>query len=235
LEAKSVTRPKLPERKAQPWTLDEVEAIATALPRRFAVLPYLGAGTGMRQGEAFGLAVDDIDFLHKVIHVRRQVRLVGNTRCFAPVKNGKSHDVPLSESLAPYLAEHIRLFPPVEITLPWLVPDGELVTLSLLVTGAGGALHRTGFNKAHWRPARRRAGITPPRWAGMHVLRHTAASAWLSAGVDVTAVAEWLGDTVQTVYATYAHMVPGANDRGRKAMDLFFTRSALHVPSEEAL
>ncbi len=69
--------------------------MAGALPSRFAVLPYLGGGTGVRQGEAFGLAVDDIDFLRKVIHVRRQVRLVGNTRCFAPVKNGNAHDVPL--------------------------------------------------------------------------------------------------------------------------------------------
>ncbi len=110
----------------------------------------------------------------------------------------------------PVLAEHIRRHPPVDVALPWMVPDGEPVTFILLVTGAGGALHRTGFNKAHWRPARKRAGIAPSRWAGMHVLRHTAASAWLSAGVDVAAVAAWLADTVQTVYATYAHMVPGA-------------------------
>ncbi len=33
--------------------------------------------------------------------------------------------------------------------------------------------------------------------------------------------AAWLGDTVQTMHATYAHMVPGADDRGRKAMDLY--------------
>lgn len=57
--------------------------MADALPGRFAVLPYLGAGTGMRQGEMFGLAVDDVDFLRKVVHVRRQVRLVGNVLCFA--------------------------------------------------------------------------------------------------------------------------------------------------------
>ncbi len=47
------------------------------------------------------LAVDDVDFLRKVIHVRRQVRLIGNVACFRPVKNGKAHDVPLAESLAP--------------------------------------------------------------------------------------------------------------------------------------
>jgi integrase len=77
-------RPKTEERKAQPWTLAQVDAMAAALPARYAVLPYLGAGAGARQGEMFGLAVDDIDILRKVIHVRRQVRLIGDVPCFAP-------------------------------------------------------------------------------------------------------------------------------------------------------
>lgn len=65
-----------------------------------------------------------------------------------------------------------------------------------------------------------------PRGHGMHVLRHTAASAWLSAGVGVPAVAAWLGDTEATVLATYAHLMPDDTDRGRKAMDAFFTALA---------
>jgi integrase len=243
VQAKSVTRPKVPEKKARPWTLDQVDAMAAALPRRFAVLPYLGAGAGMRQGELFGLAVDDVDFLRKVIHVRRQVRLIGNVPCFAPVKNGKSHDVPLAESLAPVLAEHVRLYRPVAVTLPWLVPDGKPVTFTLLVTRPdGAAMHRARFNESQWQPAREKAGIVPAppegtrrsaaRDQGMHVLRHTAASAWLAAGVGIAAVASWLGDTEQTVLATYAHFMPEDDDRGRRAMDLFFTRSAPNVHAQ---
>jgi integrase len=73
----------------------------------------------------------------------------------------------------------------------------------------------------------------------MHALRHTAASAWLSAGADIVAVAAWLGDTVETVYQTYAHLMPDADDRGRKAIDQFFCRpggeaSTLDVPSDGA-
>ncbi|HUZ37799.1 MAG TPA: tyrosine-type recombinase/integrase [Streptosporangiaceae bacterium] len=196
----------------------------------------------MRQGEMFGLALDDADFLRRVIHVRRQVRLVGTTLCFAPVKNGKAHDVPLAESLAPVLAEHIRLYPPATVTLPWQVPDGEPITFTLIVTRPGGvAMHRTRFNESHWWPAQVKAGIVPApaagarrapaRDQGMHALRHTAASAWLAAGVGIAAVAAWLGDTEQTILATYAHLMPDDGDRGRKAMDLFFTRSAPDVPS----
>jgi integrase len=72
----------------------------------------------------------------------------------------------------------------------------------------------------------------------MHVLRHTAASAWLSSGADIVAVAAWLGDTVETVYKTYAYLMPDADDRGRKAIDQFFRRrggepGALDVPSDD--
>jgi integrase len=70
----------------------------------------------------------------------------------------------------------------------------------------------------------------------MHALRHTAASAWLSAGADIVAVAAWLGDTVETGYQTYAHLMPDADDRGGQAIDQFFRRSgregsALDVPT----
>jgi integrase len=65
----------------------------------------------------------------------------------------------------------------------------------------------------------------------MHALRHTAASAWLSAGVGVPAVAAWLGDEQKTVLETYAHFMPDDDDRGRRAMDQFFERCASDVHS----
>jgi integrase len=172
---------------------------------------------------------------------------VGNVLVFRPLKNAREHDVPLAASLAPRLARHMELYPPVLVTLPWGNPDGDLVTFRLiLTTPAGGALHRTRFNESCWWPAQRKAGITPElkrgqrrkpaRDEGMHRGRHTAASAWLGAGVDIVTVAEWLGDTVKVIADTYVHMMPDVDERGRAAMDKFFTRnlspgSALDVPS----
>jgi hypothetical protein len=77
-----------------------------------------------------------------------------------------------------------------------------------------------------------------PQDQGIHALRHTAASAWLSAAADIVAVAAWLGGAVDTVDKTYAHLMPDADDRGRKAIDQFFRRpggepSALDVPSDD--
>jgi integrase len=204
--------------------------------KRYAVMPYLGSGTGERQGEMFGQAVEDIDFLRRKVHVVRQVRLIGNVPVYAGVKNDKPHEVPLSESLSTVLAEHIRLYPPVPVTLPWEKPGGEPRTYRLLLSRPGVLpMHRSWFNQSVWRPALQAAGIEVCRRNGTHVLRHTAASAWLAEGVDITAVAEFLGDTVATVALTYAHMMPSAIDRARRAMDSFFTAStpsALDVPSE---
>lgn len=241
LRARSVTRPQAAERKVQPWALYEVEAIAAALPKRYRVIPYLGVGSGQRQGEMFGLALDegdpDVDFLRRVIHVRRQVRLIGDKPVFAPLKNGKTHDVPLSDSLAPILAEHIRRVSPVAVTLPWKTLDGKAVTHMLLLTREDGRpMNRTRFNESQWHPALKAAGIKVCRENGCHRLRHTAASAWISEGIDVTAVAAFLGDTVKTVVEYYAHLMPDAEDRARTAMDAFFRSeaSAPDVPSEGA-
>ena len=79
VKAASVTRPAGRSAKARPWTPEQVAAMAAALPPRYELVPWLGAGTGMRQGELFGLSPDDIVFLsrHPHITVSGQVKLVG--------------------------------------------------------------------------------------------------------------------------------------------------------------
>ena len=241
VRAASVTRPQRRGAKARPWTPDQVAAMAAALPPRFELVPWLGAGTGMRQGELFGLAVDDIAFLGRNPHVTvtRQVKLVGGRPCFAPVKNRKPHEVPLAASLAPRLARHLELFPAASVTLPWHdVRDperhGRPVTARLVLSRPDGRpLRRDAFNTGVWWPAQQAAGITPEpgedgkrapaRGDGCHALRHTAASVWLRAGIDVVRAAAWLGDIPATVLSTYAHLMPGeSGDDGRAAVDRFF-------------
>jgi len=238
-KAKSVKPPAMVRKKIVPWTLALVEAMSEALPNRYDPMAFLGAGCGHRQGELFGIAVEDIDFLGRVVHVLRQVRLINRKLVFSPPKGGKTRSVPLPESVGLRLSAHIAANPPVKVTLPWRSPDGKPVTAALLFTTANGtALHRSNFNDV-WRASLRRAEIPICREHGMHVLRHTAASAWLGAGVDIRTVAEYLGhgDPGFTL-RTYTHLMPDAADRARKAMDMFFAAgssegsSALVVPSE---
>lgn len=232
VKAKSVKPPAVVRHKVVPWTLDRVEAVDAAMPDRYAPMTVLGAGCGHRQGELFGIAVDDVDFLGREVHVLRQVRRVGNRLVFAPPKGGKTRTVPLPETVGLRLAAHIAAFPPVEVTLPWVKPDGKPVTAALLFAGEDGkALHRSCFNRV-WRAALRDAAVPAGRENGMHALRHTAASAWLAAGVDIRTVAEYLGHSDPGfTLRTYTHLMPDAADRARRAMDAFFARGSTEGPS----
>jgi integrase len=223
LAAKSVQLPKPVKTEAVPWTAPQVAAVAAELPPRLAALPYLGAACGPRQGELFALALCDVDFLRKMLRIDTQVKYAGGTWYWAPVKNGKARDVPVTGRVIPVLAEHVRLFPPAEVTLPWGEPDGKPVARTLLFTWPGDeAIKRTGFNPM-WIRAWKRAGIPDRgRKNGCHVLRHTAASAWLSAGLGLAKVAAYLGDTQEVVLRTYSHFMPGDDDRARDIMDAFF-------------
>lgn len=239
LQAKSVSRPIPDKHEAIPLTIDELDAISLALrhmpgcpadcdkcgPSRYDILPYLGAATGERQGELFAIdAEKDIDFLRRVLHVRRQVKIIRGKQVFAPLKNDKVHDVPLTDDATLMLSQYIRRYPPERVTLPWIKADGELATFTLLLSrGPGLAMHRKMIND-RWKAALKRAGITCDRYHMMHVTRHTFASACLSAGISVRAVAEFLGDTEATVQDTYSHMMPDNRERARKAMERFFTR-----------
>src|SRR5205814_1925053 len=89
---------------------------------RVHVYPDLGAGLGLRQGEILGLAVEDVDFLRKVVHVRRQVRIVRARLVFALPKGGKERDIPLPGTVALALAAHLADHPAAPVTLPWEEP-----------------------------------------------------------------------------------------------------------------
>jgi len=231
---KSVKAPKAERRRIVPWPRQRVEDVRGELTERYQALADCGAGLGLRQGEGFGLAPDDIRWLRGTVHVRRQVKIVAGRPVFAPPKGGRERDVPLPEVIKLRLSAHVRDFPAQTVTLPWLTPDGPLTTATLMfTTERGGPLQRGSWNKASWRPALRRAGITPPTKAtrasqedtGFHQLRHAYASTLLHGGVDVVSVAAWMGDSPQTVLNYYAHLMPDADARGRKVIDEAFAES----------
>lgn len=219
--ARSVRAPKAPDRKVVPWTAGQVRAVRDALPDRYRPLADVGRWLGLRQGEAFGLAVEDVDFLRRVVHVRRQVKRLANSLVFAPPKGGKDREVPLPDSLGLLLSAHIAAHPPGAVALPWRSLDAGPATAQLLFTTVEGrAITRTPFTQKHWHPALRKAGMPVGRENGFHALRHYFASALLYDGVDIRALAVYLGhhDPAFTL-RVYAHLVPDAADRMRAVID----------------
>ncbi|HCU95078.1 MAG TPA: site-specific integrase [Actinobacteria bacterium] len=195
--AKSVKAPEPGKRKIEPWPAEQVAAGRAALPGRFQIVCDLGSGLGMRQGEILGLATTDVEWLRKggaVVHIRRQVRIVGRRMVFAPPKGGKERDISLPESVALALAAHLEEYPARPVTLPWLEPGGQPVTVALVLTSAiGKAVNRNSFNTFQWKPALGKAGTPASRDNGTHALRHHFASVLLHGGVDVRALAEYPG------------------------------------------
>jgi integrase len=242
LRAKSVTLPAIDEKRVVPWTLEQILLAAKSIAarsKRDESMVFLGAEAALRQGEIFGFAKEDIEFLGgRLLRVRRQVKTVNGVLVFGLPKGGKERTVPLSDDMSFRLASQIETFPPVKVTLPWNKPGGVPVSAELLYVRAGGTpWDRGNFNNHLWRPAREAAGVPQTRENGMHVLRHTFASACLAAGVDIKTLSIHMGHSnIETTLRYYAWMMPDASERTRNALHAFFNppaqeESALNPPS----
>jgi integrase len=219
--AASVKAPRLVTRKVTPWPAEQVLDVHAALPARYRVAATIAAGCGLRQGEVFGLAVDDVEFLGRTLHVVRQVKIVRSQLVLALPKGRKTRDIPLPATVANELARHIAVFPPLEITLPWEKPGGEPTTVPLLLySRERKALDRHYFNTHLWKPALATAGIQASRANGMHALRHFYASVLLDAGESIKAISEYLGHSDPGfTLRTYTHLLPNSEQRTRQAVD----------------
>ncbi len=207
--SRSVRAPAVESKRVTPWSADRVTAVIEAHPDRWRAVAVTAAGCGLRQGEAFGLRVEDVDFLRHRILVRQQVKLLNGRPIIAPPKNRRTREVPLPDTVAAALAEHLRRFAPV---------DGRIVS-----TRERGLPSRNYYNPHIWKPALRAAGVEPTRENGMHALRHFYASVQLEAGTSIRALADYLGHSDPGfTLRTYTHLMPSSEDRAREAVDGVF-------------
>ncbi len=222
--AASVRQPRLVQRKVVPWTNDQVSAVRATLAARYRPMLDLCAGCGLRQGEVFGIALDDLDFDARWVHIQRQVKLVRNKLVFGLPKNDHDRHIPLPRTVAHSLRTHMGIYPPVNVTLPWEEPAGRLVTARLIFTSTRrNPIKRATFNEKNWRPALAAAGIEPARPNGMHALRHFYASALLDAGESIKALSTYLGHSDPGfTLRVYTHLMPASEERTRRAIDDLF-------------
>jgi integrase len=207
--SRAVSAPQVPRRKVQPWTVEQVAAVVAAMQDRYRGTAVVASGCGLRQGEVFGLRVADVDFLRRVLHVRQQAKHVtGQGVVIAPPKGRRTRIVPLPDTVAAVLSEHLRAYP---------AAGDDLV----FTNSTGGPINRGSYNTRVWKPALRAAGIAATRINGMHMLRHTFASVLLADGVSIRALAEYLShaDPAFTL-RVYTHLMPDDDDRARRVLDV---------------
>jgi len=198
--------PKAEPRHVVPLATEAVHALAAAMPERYAALVVLAAGTGLRQGEAFGLTVDRVDFFRRTLKVDRQLVLLAREKPrHGPPKTTASYrTIPLPQVVVEALSEHLRLFPASS--------DGLMFT-----DDTGGPLRRPEFSRQVWRPAVKKAGQVG---AVFHDLRHYYASLLIQHGESVKVVQARLGHaTAAETLDTYSHLWPDSEDQTRAAID----------------
>ena len=187
----------------------QVLALASAMPRRYALLVLLGAGAGLRQGEAFGLAIDHIDAATGMITVDQQVIITDRRPVLASPKTSASiRDVPMPRFVLDAVTGHAEQLGLGDHDVLCRTPRGTL-------------LRRDYYNREIWKPAITAAGL--PADTTFHDLRHTFASTALAEGVPISEVSRWLGHrSITTTVDLYGHLVPEASGRARDALDKAF-------------
>jgi len=200
-----VRLPRVNEARVRPLTVEAVDKLASAIDRRYRALVILGAASGLRQGEAFGLTVDRVDFLRRTVTVDRQLVLMpGGPPRFGPPKTNSSHrTVPVPQFVTETLAAHLAEF--------GHGPDGLIFTMP-----EGGPMRRNRFSERIWQPAVRAAAAQ----VTFHDLRHFYASALIRHGESVKTVQARLGHaTAVETLNVYGHLWPDSEDRTRTAVD----------------
>ena len=232
-----ITLPKAPPKDVEPLPVTAIAALAGVVPTRFRGLLICAAGTGLRQGEVFGLRPDRIDFLRRSVKVDGQlVLLPGAPPALGPPKTPASYrTVPLADVVLEALSSHVAAFPPA------IALDSRKRPMELIFSDdRGRPISRTWFNHQVWGPAVLAAQL--PKGSHFHELRHFYASLLIDAGESVKVVQSRLGhatadESVKVVQSrlghatadetlnTYAHLWPDTEDRSRAAVDLGLGKS----------
>ena len=151
-------------------------------------------------GSCAGLRVKDVATVpYPAIVVHRSVPQSGRTGApieRATTKSGRTRLIPLSDLVRPVVAEWAHGRRPDDLLFP---------------APGGGYLTAQNWRRAvHWSATS--LGRRP------HDLRHTAASLWIAAGVDIKTVSSWLGhSTAKLTLDTYGHLMGTDADRAAMA------------------
>lgn len=182
--------------------------------------------TGMRRGELLGLQWKDLDFKTGMLTVRRQA--------FRPEGGGFVFQPPKTETgkrairLGKGLIEALRIrfnetIPQMQLLAGDSWQENDLIFPSIKGTPQDGYNVSRNFHRLAVA-----AGLPPMRF---HDIRHTCASLLLAHGEPPMRVAAILGQTVQVLLSTYAHVIDNDQERAANLMDEITTPASFQIPS----
>jgi integrase len=190
--------------------LSKALAVAGQREPRYHPLLLTIASSGLRQGEALGLQVGDLDFERCTLAIRRNIR---KHRIGSP-KSGK----PRTVDVPPFTMAVLRGW--IDTVRAEAAVRGQEATW--LFPGNTGKPIEDKCPREALRRILKAAGI--PRQLRIHDLRHTYASLALQRGVPLLVVSRQLGHASIAITADiYGHLVPNATREAATAWEAILT------------
>ena len=199
---------------------EQVIALRENLPPRFRGVVDLVIGSGLRQGEVFGLEVSHLDFLRaREVTVAQQLLSLAPVRLAVPKSAESYRVVPLAPETLAAMSAHLAAFPAATVDMLDHTNPRKPATrpARLVFTSARGLRVSRGSWSSVWSPAAAAAGF--PKGSGLHSLRHLYASALIRYGESVKVVQRRLGHaSADVTLRIYTHLWPDSDDRTREAV-----------------
>ncbi|MGQ0843170.1 MAG: tyrosine-type recombinase/integrase [Sporichthyaceae bacterium] len=214
---RSAGNPK-PARPARSLNVEEVRALADAVPERYRALILVLAFGGLRFGEATALRRSDVQDASGTLRVERSVRYLGGRWLVGePKTEAGRRTVALPATIAEALAVHLQRF---------VADDGEALVFG---TSTGNYLARSNWNLT-FRRAAESIGLPAVR---PHELRHTGATLAAGTGATTKELMRRMGHSSPAAALIYQHAVDERDGEIARALDAVLGPATV-VPSTSA-
>jgi len=172
-------------------SLDEVAALAAAMPARYRLIVLLAAWSGARQGELFALRRSDIELGDDPsLRIAERAYVIRGRRDLAkPKSKAGVRTISLSPFLVPIIVEHLTDFVAAD-------PD------ALVFTSRNGTPSSSATLTPIWHLARAKAGRPDLRF---HDLRHTGQTLAALGGATQAELQARMGHSTAAASAGYSH------------------------------
>lgn len=212
-----VTIPKGEVKEKLIYSQEELEMLLNKLidePTKYRAFFYLISYTGLRRSEMLGLEWKDIDFEHNVISVRRTSNYTAERGTYTDTTKTKRSQRSLK--ISPFIMNILKQHKEEQDEEALRLGSKWVDTDRLFTKWNGEEMN----NQTPYGWLKEFCEKNDLPFYGLHSFRHFAASALISAGLDVTTVSGALGHSCQTTTLNvYCHQFQNAQARVAEAMD----------------
>jgi integrase len=179
-------------RSVRCYSLAEMQQILRSADEPLGTICFLLAATGMRIGEALALHVEDLDFEHKLVHVRRSA-WYGQIQ--TPKSKASIADLPMPDALEARFKEYMA-------SLHYRKNEHGL----LFANRRGRPYSANNLQERKLRPLLAKLKLQA---GGFHAFRHAVATELIDKGAPITVVqAQLRHSDPRTTLGLYARLIP---------------------------